>query len=70
MQLQMTQTAKSKGMKDPYTGMFDAARTIVREEGVAALYKGAVPALLLTSHGGVPIHGLRTLTTVLSVFKS
>ena len=53
MQLQMTQTAKSQGMKDPYTGIFDAARTIVREEGVAALYKGAVPALVLTSHGGV-----------------
>jgi solute carrier family 25 folate transporter 32 len=53
MQLQMTQTAISRGMKDPYTGMLNAARTIVREEGVSALYKGAVPALILTSHGGV-----------------
>lgn len=53
MQLQMTQTAKSRGMKDPYSGMLHAARTIVSEEGVAALYKGAIPALVLTSHGGV-----------------
>lgn len=53
MQLQMTQTAKSQGMKAPYTGIIDAARTIVREEGAAALYKGAGPALMLTSHGGV-----------------
>ena len=33
--------------------MFDAARTIVREEGLLALYKGAAPAMMLTSHGGV-----------------
>jgi solute carrier family 25 folate transporter 32 len=37
----------------PYNNMVDAARTIVREEGFWALYKGAGPALLLTSHGGV-----------------
>jgi solute carrier family 25 folate transporter 32 len=36
-----------------YTGMVDAAKTIVREEGLLALYKGAVPALILTTHGGV-----------------
>jgi solute carrier family 25 (mitochondrial folate transporter), member 32 len=37
----------------PYRSTWDAFRTIVREEGVLALYKGAYPALLLTSHGGV-----------------
>ena len=31
----------------------DAARTIVREEGALALYKGAVPALLLCGQGAV-----------------
>jgi len=40
-------------MKQPYRNMMDAARTIVRDEGILSLYKGAIPALLLTSHGGV-----------------
>jgi solute carrier family 25 folate transporter 32 len=33
--------------------MFHAAYTIVQEEGVLALYKGSVPALMLVSHGGI-----------------
>jgi solute carrier family 25 folate transporter 32 len=53
MQLQMKHVAKERGMKSPYTGMLDAGRTIVKEEGIMALYNGAFPALLLTSHGGV-----------------
>ena len=54
MQLQMKCAAKELHMtKAPYNGMFDACRTIVREEGFWALYKGAGPALLLVSHGGV-----------------
>jgi len=40
-------------IKAPYHNMVDAARTIIREEGPMALYKGAVPAMMLTSHGGV-----------------
>jgi solute carrier family 25 folate transporter 32 len=54
MQLQMKKT--SERLKDgpkPYNGMVHAARTIVKEEGFWALYKGTAPALLLTSHGGV-----------------
>jgi len=35
----------------PYTGFADAVATIVREEGVLALYKGSIPVLLLVSHG-------------------
>jgi len=54
MQLQMKRLAKEQHIATkPYESMVDAARTIVREEGIAALYKGAVPALFLTSHGGV-----------------
>jgi len=37
----------------PYTGISNAFQTIVKEEGPLALYKGAVPAMLLVSHGGV-----------------
>ena len=37
----------------PYRGIADAFQTIVREEGPLALYKGAVPALMLVSHGAV-----------------
>lgn len=53
MQLQMKRTAKELHMKTPYNGMLDAGRTIVKEEGFWALYKGSGPALLLVSHGGV-----------------
>jgi solute carrier family 25 (mitochondrial folate transporter), member 32 len=53
MQLQMKRASAATITKQPYTGMMDAARTIVREEGPLALYKGTGPALLLTSHGGV-----------------
>ena len=51
-----TANTKIKGtekIKPPYKNMFDAARTIVKEEGFASLYKGAGPALMLVSHGGV-----------------
>ena len=54
MQLQMKRASQSvQPSVKPYEGMVDAARTIVREEGFWALYKGSGPALLLTSHGGV-----------------
>jgi solute carrier family 25 folate transporter 32 len=52
MQLQMKRAGEKHNIK-PYRGMFDAARTITRDEGYLALYKGSGPALLLTSHGGV-----------------
>lgn len=54
MQLQMKKSAaRLQSAPKPYDGLFHAARTIVKEEGFWALYKGTAPALLLTSHGGV-----------------
>jgi solute carrier family 25 folate transporter 32 len=40
-------------VKPPYRGLLHAAYTIVKEEGILALYKGSVPALMLVSHGGI-----------------
>jgi len=55
MQLQVSASAGGGawGRVAPYKGAANAVATIVAQEGIAALYKGAVPALLLTSHGGV-----------------
>jgi solute carrier family 25 folate transporter 32 len=54
MQLQMRKSSQlHTEVKAPYKNMLDAAVTIVREEGVFALYKGGGAAMLLTSHGGV-----------------
>ena len=47
-----TKTTQQK-IKAPYTSMTDAFRTIIREEGPLALYKGSIPALMLVTHGGV-----------------
>mmetsp|Transcript_8214 Transcript_8214/g.24610 ORF Transcript_8214/g.24610 Transcript_8214/m.24610 type:complete len:296 (+) Transcript_8214:140-1027(+) len=38
-----------------YAGVADAFRSIVRDEGWRALYRGVLPALLLTSHGAVQL---------------
>jgi solute carrier family 25 folate transporter 32 len=52
MQLQMRKTSEKHNIQ-PYKGTLDAFRTIVKEEGYLALYRGSGPAMLLTSHGGV-----------------
>lgn len=44
-----------------YKGMGDALITIIREEGLAGLYKGIGPALLLTSHGAIQFASYETL---------
>ena len=66
MQLQLRQLPKQQSLsptnmtnmtqqkiKAPYKSMTDAFRTIIREEGPLALYKGSIPALMLVTHGGV-----------------
>ncbi|XP_043712828.1 folate transporter 1, chloroplastic [Telopea speciosissima] len=37
----------------PYSGFYDAFRTILKEEGWLALYRGIGPGLLLVSHGAI-----------------
>ena len=49
LQIQGTQKAITK----QYRGFLDALITIPREEGFLGLYKGIIPALLLTSHGAI-----------------
>jgi len=56
-------------VKDPYKNMFDAARTIVKEEGPMALYKGAIPAMMLVSHGGVQMVTYEFLKTRFGEYK-
>ena len=36
-----------------YNGLLDALKVIPKEEGILGLYKGSLPALLLTSHGAI-----------------
>lgn len=47
-----------------YSGFYDALRTIMREEGWRALYRGIVPSLLLVSHGAIQFTAYEELRTV------
>ncbi|KAL3812098.1 hypothetical protein ACHAXA_009433 [Cyclostephanos tholiformis] len=49
----MTTTTGQQRTRTPYRGLFHAAYTIAREEGMMAFYRGSVPALMLVSHGGI-----------------
>ncbi|KAL2966474.1 hypothetical protein AAZX31_16G119200 [Glycine max] len=54
----------------PYSGVYDAFRTIMREEGFSALYKGIVPGLFLVSHGAIQFTAYEELRKVIVDFKS
>ncbi|KAK7360099.1 hypothetical protein VNO77_02075 [Canavalia gladiata] len=54
----------------PYSGLYDAFRTIMREEGFSALYRGIVPGLFLVSHGAIQFTAYEELRKVIVDFKS
>ncbi|MED6150554.1 Folate transporter 1, chloroplastic [Stylosanthes scabra] len=55
----------------PYYGIFDAFRTIMREEGFRALYRGIVPGLFLqVSHGAVQFTAYEELRKVIVDIKN
>ncbi|KAJ6740009.1 hypothetical protein OIU79_000205 [Salix purpurea] len=54
----------------PYSGLYDAMKTIMREEGWRALYKGIVPSLFLVSHGAVQFTAYEELRKVIVDFKA
>ncbi|KAL5752583.1 hypothetical protein ACOSP7_022781 [Xanthoceras sorbifolium] len=53
----------------PYSGLYDALRTIIREEGWSGLYKGFVPSLFLVSHGAIQFTAYEELRKVVVHFK-
>lgn len=66
--LKKLSNAASTQIKIPYKNIFDAFFTIVREEGIVALYKGSIPALMLVSHGGVQFMVYEGLKKQLGVY--
>ncbi|XP_058106021.1 folate transporter 1, chloroplastic isoform X6 [Magnolia sinica] len=53
----------------PYSGFSDALRTIMKEEGWRALYKGVGPSLLLVSHGAIQFTAYEELRKLFVRFK-
>ncbi|KAK9265953.1 hypothetical protein L1049_003477 [Liquidambar formosana] len=55
----------------PYSGLYDALRTILKEEGWSALYRGIVPGLFLqVSHGAIQFTAYEELRKFVVDFKS
>ncbi|KAL9327086.1 hypothetical protein ACSQ67_007731 [Phaseolus vulgaris] len=54
----------------PYSGIYDAFKTILREEGFSALYKGIVPGLFLVSHGAIQFTAYEELRKITVDFRS
>ncbi|KAK4262131.1 hypothetical protein QN277_027724 [Acacia crassicarpa] len=54
----------------PYNGIYDAFKTITKEEGLRALYRGIVPSLFLVSHGAMQFTVYEELRKVIVDLKS
>ncbi|XP_010484654.1 PREDICTED: folate transporter 1, chloroplastic-like isoform X2 [Camelina sativa] len=52
-----------------YSGLLDAVKTIVKEEGPRALYKGVVPGLVLVSHGAIQFTAYEELRKIIVDWK-
>ncbi|KAK4417406.1 Folate transporter 1, chloroplastic [Sesamum alatum] len=64
LQLQTPQQAR------PYSGFHDALRTILKEEGWRALYKGLVPSLFLVTHGAIQFTAYEELRKMAINFRT
>ncbi|KAL3628007.1 Folate transporter 1, chloroplastic [Castilleja foliolosa] len=64
MQLQTPQQVRL------YSGFHDALRTILKEEGWRALYKGLVPGLFLVTHGAIQFTTYEELRKMLVNFRT
>uniref|UniRef100_A0A2P2J464 Folate transporter 1ic isoform X2 n=1 Tax=Rhizophora mucronata TaxID=61149 RepID=A0A2P2J464_RHIMU len=53
-----------------YSGLYDALKTIFREEGWTALYRGIFPSLLLVSHGAIQFTAYEESRKFLVDYKS
>ncbi|XP_057499396.1 folate transporter 1, chloroplastic isoform X2 [Actinidia eriantha] len=55
----------------PYSGLYDAVKTILREEGWTALYRGLVPGLFLqVTHGAIQFTAYEELRKAVIDFRS
>ncbi|XP_010465604.1 PREDICTED: folate transporter 1, chloroplastic-like isoform X2 [Camelina sativa] len=52
-----------------YSGLLDAFKTIVKEEGPRALYKGVFPGLVLVSHGAIQFTAYEELRKIIVDWK-
>lgn len=52
-----------------YSGIYDALRTILREEGWTALYRGLGPGLLMVSHGAIQFTAYEELRRIMVDYK-
>ncbi|KAK9071426.1 hypothetical protein SSX86_009995 [Deinandra increscens subsp. villosa] len=53
----------------PYSGFTDAFKTILRDEGWRALYKGLLPGLFLVTHGAIQFTVYEELRKIIIEFK-
>ncbi|EPS63785.1 hypothetical protein M569_10998, partial [Genlisea aurea] len=54
----------------PYSGFYDAFRTILKEEGWRALYRGIIPSLFLVTHGAIQFTSYEELRRMIISFRT
>ncbi|KAK1644253.1 hypothetical protein QYE76_062058 [Lolium multiflorum] len=61
---------QTPGHTAPYSGFSDALRTILKEEGWLALYRGIGPGLMLVTHGAIQFTAYEELRKAMIFAKS